>query len=165
MSYKRPETSKTDEPLREAGPPNPVDLLVTQLLAPYCHKHGALPQPCPRDLRECAEWWLKHMQEPEQPHETYEASQQGYGAEGTRWETGYANRCRQSLRAFLSRDLSDEQRGIIVGMVKSGVPYRGDSWDFYMMVCREHERMREVGVEAYRAEALKQLRSAFGGMQ
>jgi len=160
-------TPKTDtsEPLREAGPPNPVDLLVIQLLAPYCHKYGSLPQPCPRDLRECAKWWLELMQEPEMAHETYEASQQGHGGEGTRWETGYANRCRQSLRAFISRELTDEQRTIIVNMVRSGVPYRGDSWDFYMRVCQEHERMREIGVEAYRAEALKLVGTAFGGMQ
>ena len=160
-------TPKTDtsEPLNEPGPPKAVDLLVSQLLAPYCREHGALPQPCPRDLRECAEWWLSLMQEPEQPGETYEAAQQGYGAEGTRWETGYANRCRQALRAFISRDLSDEQRSIIVNMVRSGVPYRGDSWDFYMRVCQEHERMREIGVEAYRRDAIKQLKAVLGGMR
>ena len=43
-------------------------------------------------------------------------------------------------------------------------PWRGDDIAFYVKVVEETERMREMGAEAYKAQAMAQLRSIIGGM-
>ena len=42
-------------------------------------------------------------------------------------------------------------------------PWRGDDVEFYVKVVEETDRMHEMGVEAYKAQAMAQLRSIIAG--
>jgi len=94
------------------------------------------------------------MQETEKPGETYQCAAVGAAANqsavgGLRWETGYANRCRAALAGFL-RMKTDHQRQTVVNLVtRDRIPYRGDSFEMYMDIAEEIEKMRQ-NPEAYK---------------
>jgi len=140
--------------------PDPVEIIKQQLLFPFLAKAKRLPAPCPTEADDCARWWLSQMCEPEHDGETFQAAAVG---SGQRWETGYATRCRQTLRAFLSLP-SDAARSAIVGLVRSGHVYRGESLGRFVVICDEAERMKDMGAAAYRDEAVQRIKAAIGGM-
>jgi hypothetical protein len=147
---------RTNEP-----PPCNPNAIVAQALWRCIEKHGALPQPLPSDVHEATQWWMGQMQEPKRDHEDRIAPIQGH-TEGQRWECGYGVRCRQALAGFLA--MTDEERGVVVRLVKSGVPYRGDTFEQFLLIANATEHLREVGVQAFAREAVrdfKKLMTAF----
>lgn len=152
----RLDRSESSGRTESSGPPNAADLIVSQLLVPWTRQNGRLPQPCPMDLRDCAEWWLGTMQEPEESNETYQcAAVNG----GLRWETGYANRCRSALFGFL-KITDDRQRHMVVTMVtEDRIPYRGDTiWQYYN-IAEETYTMRQ-DPEKYRRDLIPRTLAA-----
>lgn len=143
-------------PAQANCPPDAAGMLVEQLLIPWTRRHGALPAPCARDLNDCARWWLNKMQEPEQPGETYHAAAVGGGL---RWETGYANRCRSALFAFLG--LTDPERQSVVNIVtRDAIPYRGEPFRQFIELAEETEAMR-ADPDLYKRNTMERLNRVF----
>jgi hypothetical protein len=145
-----------DRKEHQDGPPDPANLIVMQLLVPWTRHHGRLPPPCPMDLRDCADWWLATMQEPEEPTETYQCSAVNGGL---RWETGYANRCRSALFGFLNIP-ETRQRDMVVTMVTDDrIPYRGETIRQYYDIAEETYLMRK-DPEQYRRDLVPRTMAA-----
>jgi hypothetical protein len=128
------------------GPP-PATEILQDMLRLWVHRYGALPSPAPRDIADCASWWLKHMQEPEQPGETYQATSVGADSR-PRWECGYALRCRSALLSWLNMP-AVEREAIVAGVQGDRVAYRGEPFTQYMTILEETHQMRQIGVAAY----------------
>lgn len=126
--------------------------------------HHSLPAPCPPDPDLCAMWWMEQMQESEQVGETRIAALLGPD-NGTRWEEGYACRCRNSLLRFLDMPIN-ERKAIVAGVTGDKVPYRGDSYKQYLDIYEEVMDMRKDR-KAYIRDALtnakRRLTGMFGG--
>jgi hypothetical protein len=134
-----------DRPARAVGAkPDPDAIVVETLLIPWVARHGALPQPCPYDLYDCARWWRTRMQEPELPGETIQAAVVTGSAgreNGLRWDCGYAVRLRGALLAYLG--MNDIQRQSVAQCVlRDGIAYRGEPFAQYMDICEETDKMR-----------------------
>lgn len=127
--------------------------LLTDFLIAWRYKHGSLPAPCPRDPRECAEWWLAKMQEPERPGETHVTSAQ---AGGEREVLAYAERTRAALHGYLRLESDRERETVARCVLNDRIPYRGDTFPFYASVVEETLRMRE-DQEAYKQRVMKLL--------
>jgi hypothetical protein len=134
------ESSETD------GPPSAHEIL-TDMLRHWVKRYGSLPAPAPRDIDDCASWWLKHMQEPEHPGETYQATSVGIDAR-PRWECGYALRARSALLNWLSLS-AVEREAIVSGVQGDRVAYRGEPFAQYMDILEQTHRMRQMGIAAY----------------
>lgn len=128
------------------GPPTAIEILEDMLLL-WVHRYGALPSPAPRDITDCAAWWLKHMQEPEQPGETRQATTVGADSR-PRWECGYALRCRSALLSWLHMS-AVEREAVVAGVQGDKVAFRGESFAQYMTILEETHQMRQMGVAAY----------------
>ena len=162
MSFDRPSVAQTTK--HDDIPPNAADHLIAHVILPYLRKHPRLPEPLPIRPEEAADWWLSQMQDPEQPHETYRAAVAATGgAGGTRWETGYANRCAQAMRRFLYA-LTDEQRQAVVKVVQSGTSYRGDDWDLIVAIVNQRKRCEDMGFDQFRQSVARRARMAFRPM-
>lgn len=152
---------------KQRGKPDPA-ALVLQGVNDWLLKRGqhSLPAPCQPDPVGCVRWWLDFMQEPEHPGETYLSSMGGSG-DAQNWIEGYAIACREALLAFL--DMEPIQRTTIVaGVMEDHVPYRGESFRFYLRVHEETLAAREQGMDKYREKAkAKRQRfiAAMGGAQ
>ena len=92
-----------------------------------------MPPPLPVDFKEAVSFWKNKMQEPRQTDED-------------KWN--YIHRLSSTLDRFLK--LTDEQRIVIAsGVIDDHIPYRGDTFDFYMLVAAQSALLREQGKEAY----------------
>jgi hypothetical protein len=143
----------------QSARPDPIDLIVKWLADWTAKRRLTLPEPCPRGLKDCALWWTRQMQEPERPGETYEVTRNGK----TGWSEGYAVRCAHALLTFI--DLPEADRQFVLGGIQDRVPYRGDKIEFYRSVYSETMRMREIGVEKYRKEAIAKMKRFLGAAQ
>lgn len=116
---------------------------------PEEHRQGMPPGPL-----DCARWLRSHVLEAPQRITRRD------GSEAWRWP--YLDRCLVLARRFL-RLPAAEQRTILAAR-EDGIAWRGDDLETFMRIVGEHYRMRELGAQAYRAEALSQLRGlSLGG--
>ena len=116
-----------------------TEVLIAFLVA-WVHQHGRLPAPCPPNIEDCAEWWITHMQEPERKSETGRTRAE---AGGQRIMLGYAERVRSALFGFLSLANDKEREAVARMVINDKIPYRGDTFAFYLSVVQETETMRE----------------------
>jgi hypothetical protein len=122
----------------------------------FIYAHGRLPEPCPQDVRMAFEWWTRHMQKPERPGET---RMRGTLENGTpMWQEAYAERITHSFLGFC-RLPRREDRFFVVDAVERGIEYRGDDIEISTMIAREHDKMKAVGLAAYRQAGLKKLKA------
>ena len=160
MAYQRPNEDVTTR--QDAGPPDPAEIIkagVLDWIRARKH-HGPMPAPAPDGIDGMVAWWAAKMQEPERPSETFEAAT---GSGGTRWECGYACRCRNALLRWL--DLPQMQReAICAGVLGDKVPYRCDSFELYRLLVDETYTMREIGIEAYRDSAERKRAQVANGI-
>ena len=105
------------------------------------------------------------MQEPyDDEHEKPNLTQLAGQKEGQRWLTPYVDRVRTTLSTFLKLP-ADRQRFIIHAR-QDGYWWRGEREDvmhngqkvwLYMLVIEQYEKQREMGSEAYREWAVKNM--------
>lgn len=112
---------------------------------------GKFPSEIPSDSEEAALWWMTRQKpandRTERPHQIAVT-----GKQAVRWINPYADRLIASLRRFVR--LKPQQRQFVLAAFEDGVWYNGDSFGFFRRVYDETMKMRQVGVERYRAEAL-----------
>ena len=121
---------------------------LVELLLRWMARNGEreLPAPCPYQPDECAEWWLGKMQEPAKPSEK---------------PVHYMVRVRSALFNLLA--LTDAERKTVCALViKDHIRWRGEPIEQYIKIAEETERCREIGIDAYRTEALAKMRSFCG---
>ncbi len=84
------------------------------------------------------------------------------GRDGMRIDDPFERRVLDCARRYLALS-PGEQQTVVTGITEDRVPWRGDDIAFYLHVVGETHRMREMGVDAYRAQALRQMRGLLGG--
>lgn len=115
---------------------------------------GPIPEQLPLIPMHAALRWVE-LQEPRKRGENvrYVAVPNG---EGQREIDPYVERLRGTLQAFLLAD--DALRDLVVEGVKEKIYWRGDSMEMFVRIYEETLRMREIGLDAYRAEARQKAR-------
>ena len=155
MSFAEPRYS-AHEP--EPAKRDPIDHLV-DVLGQWAERRQSegrearIPEPLPADHRGAANAWMGRYQE-HRRHD--EHVQRTTGGE----IDPYITRLVSSLSAFLN--LAPKWQAFVIAAIEEGVPYRGDRMSMYADIYQETMRMREVGVEAYRVEAVKRARAECG---
>ena len=76
----------------------------------------------------------------------------------TRWLTPYRDRVVDCARTYLAMGKEDAAK--LHAGVEDGVRWRGEPISQYLAIYRETMRMREIGVEAYRKQAVMLLKGA-----
>ena len=113
----------------------------------------------PRNANELVHWWMDRQSRPSERFDRPVQESKRDGS-GLFWRTPYTDRIRHTLIKFLSLDSGFQ--GLIIAAAEDKIFWRGDSREFFLSVIHEHEKMRKVGVEAYRSEALRKLRAVTG---
>jgi len=76
----------------------------------------------------------------------------GRDSTGTGWICGYHLRLRMALSAFFA--LEPMERKFVVAARDDGIFYHGEKFEHFKDVVEETEKMRVVGVNEYRKQAL-----------
>lgn len=137
-------------------PPFTVDLLADEF-----RRHKRLPHQIPRDPMAAANWWIKHQKPAHENIEVPRLARVIGKNSVSRWMTPYADRLIASLRKFVT--LSKHEQEFIISAVDDGVFYNGDEFAFFHQVYEETQKMRSVGVDAYRQDAAKNLKAFISG--
>ena len=148
---------KFEKPVAEASRERPP--LIEDELLKVIHgflQHRSLPLWLPQIPRDVALWWIDMQEPPSMPADAPRRVSMP-GDEGQRWICPYHERIRHTLRKFLS--LHEHDQKIIMAAREDKVFWRGDDMPFFMRVIDETVKMRKMGVEAYRIEALKKMKS------
>lgn len=137
--------------MSEAGYPTigDVDAALAQLI-------GAVPEDrwpagMPLGPRDAARWLRENVLEGPQ---TEEAPYRHKKSEGWAWP--YLNRCLVHARMFVT--MPHQHQSYIVAAREDGVVWRGEVFEVFQRVYDEAMRMREIGADAYRKEAIGKLR-------
>lgn len=108
-------------------------------------------------LRNDPEWYLKLLEKhkPEEAPRKVQARSDKSKSGGSLWQWPYRDRVLFCLRKFKS--LPEVEQQTIISARKDKIYWRGDDLDFFMRVIEETEKMREMGIDKYKAQAMKQL--------
>lgn len=126
-----------------------VDSALAQIVALVPeHKRPTGMPVGPRD----AAWWMReHVLDQHHQEESPKRHKSGNG-----WFWPYMDRCIVHARIFLS--MPEAEQNYVLAAREDGVPWRGDDMEIFRLVYDETMRMRKMGADAYRAEAVQKLR-------
>ena len=139
--------------------PPKVHEVLAGISAKWLESHSRADSRIPRNADELAHWWVDRQSPPNERFDR-PVQQPKLDGSGMYWKTPYIDRIRSTLIKFLSLDPGFQ--GLIIAAAEDKIFWRGDSREFFLSVIHEHEKMRKVGVEAYRSEALRKLRAVTG---
>lgn len=122
---------------------------------------GPRPEKMPADNLAAAKWLLNHVLEKHQPEEAPQLKNKTEGrgeaaSEKCFWVWPYLTRLKIQSRQFLH--LSPDYQRYIIAAKEDGIPWRGDEEWLFRKVVAEHQRMMEIGVDAYRKEVMAKMR-------
>lgn len=126
-----------------------VDSALAQIVA-LVPEHKR-PTGMPVGPRDAARWMREHVLDHHHKEESPRRSKSGES-----WIWPYLDRCVMHLRIFMG--LPADQQAYILAAREDGVMWRGDDFDLFRRVYDETMRMRKMGADAYRAEAVQKLR-------
>ena len=130
----------------------PIGVLM-KLLERHANKGFRKPKMFPRTLREAAQYWIDHQEEPDDYKEAVtELTKNG---ELTGYDTPYHDRLVRTLRIFLM--LSDIHQAFVIDCVEKGMAYRGEDMRIYPEIAKQYEIMWK-DPEAYKEKASQHLR-------
>ena len=115
-----------------------------------------IPEFMPPAPIDAARWWMD-QQEPAGPDDKPRQVSIVGDDDNRRWICPYHLRVCETLKRFLSLPLKDQR--IILAAREDGIYWRGDEMYFFMLVIAETEKMRKVGVSAYRDESINKLKN------
>jgi len=101
------------------------------------------------------ETWFRNLIEPQRHSERV---QQVPTKTGQAWVWPYGNRVKHLLRDYLRADT--KLQDVIKAAREDKIYWRGDTLDFFMTVIDETEKMRKVGVAAYRSRTMQIMKAA-----
>ncbi len=104
---------------------------------------------------DAAKVWIS-LQEPADEVQDKPEPQTNAKGEVAGWKTPYHDRIIHNLKKFLG--MNETHKAWIINRVKAGIPYRGDSIDFYKGVCKQTEIMAQ-DIEGYIETAGKVVES------
>lgn len=116
---------------------------------------GPVPHPAPEGDADAVSWWLDSVADLWRRHGAVRG-QQRYPP-----STADAVGMRHAFLAWLDLP-SAEREAVVSGVTEDRVPYRGESFGTYMRIWQETHRMREIGVDAYRQEAIEGIKKVLG---
>ena len=128
-----------DEPTRNERtytnkPPAPEECIIA-IYKKWRFKHSSAH--IPHQHFDAAYWWIAHQENPgHMEHPQHNTDSKG----NEFWRVPYIDRIAANFRIFLSLD--ETHKSFVVEKIESGIPWRGDDMDMFMMVCREEEKMR-----------------------
>jgi hypothetical protein len=133
--------------------PPKVHEVLAGIAAKWLESHSRSDSRIPRNPDELAHWWVDRQSPPNERFDR-PVQQPKLDGSGMYWKTPYIDRIRSTLIKFLSLDSGFQ--GLIIAAAEDGIFWRGDSMEFFFSVISEREKMRAVGVVAYRDMAAKQ---------
>ena len=127
---------------------------ITHMLAHYAGRADVLnnrlwPKGMPINPQEAAAWWMNHIERPT-----------ALETQGHVHQEPYTERASYLLKKFLKLKPIDQQ--LVIGAAEDGISWRGDDMGMFRTIINEHGRMQDMGIEAYRKEALKAVKRVFG---
>lgn len=114
-----------------------------------------LPYFMPTQPIEAARWWIE-QQEPGKSDEAPRQVSIPGSDDARRWICPYHNRLVYTLWKFLHQPFADQK--LILAAREDKIFWRGDEMKFFMLLIEEVSRMRKIGIDAYRNEALKKMK-------
>jgi len=141
----------------ETSPPEIVDFLSEVIASAIPHiKNKKLPDFMPFNPRQAATWWIDQQE----PADVYSERLEKVTKDGNfqAWKTPYHDRLKRTISKFLALDKPHQL--YVIEAQKSGIPWRGDDFPFYITVMKEHIRMVEEGKDKYVPEAIKIIKNA-----
>lgn len=120
-----------------------------------------VPKMFPTDKFQAARFWMAHQEQPEDRDDDA-AVPITVNGKIVGWRTPYHDRLCVRLRTFLR--LKSIQQVHIIENIDNGVPWRGDSIEFYLQVIKESEIMKKNPKE-YIGKGWKLWRRAARGME
>lgn len=137
--------------IKQDRPPAIEEAIHNEIMRLGLHKLREFPRP----IDDAIKFWIS-KNEPATYHEAPRQVSVMGNKGAQRWICPYHERLINSLRGFFV--MTEQDRQCVLNGIDGGIPYRGDSIEFYKSVVAENARMMEMGVSAYRREALKQMR-------
>lgn len=104
-----------------------------------------------------ADWFLKLVEKPDRS----EAPKVVQHKKGSRWEWPYEDRVLYLFHKFINLD--EDYKNYIIAAAEDGVHWRGDEKESFYNIVAENEKMRLMGAEKYREEALLKMKHMFRG--
>jgi len=115
-------------------PPVPEEFLI-RVYKRWRMKHSS--SHIPHEYLSAAHWWMAHQEVATQA----ERPTVGSDSKGNQfWTTPYIDRVVANFRKFLSLD--ETHKAFVIEKIESGIPWRGDDMDMFLMICREEEKMK-----------------------
>ena len=136
-------------------PPMVEDDLI-KVLGRYMAYHK-LPDFMPPAPVDAARWWMEQQEQPKDDERPRQTSI--HGGEGRRWICPYHMRVSYTLEKFLNQ-MTEKERRIIMAAGDDNIFWRGEEMDFFMLAIEETGRMRKMGTEAYRIEAIDKMKNS-----
>ena len=117
-------------------PPNAEEVLV-RVYTQWRITHKYTPEGITSPL-DMAYWWISHQE----PASGQEGPRPSTDAKGNQfWTVPYIDRLTCNFRKFLA--LPDVHKAFVVDKIKSGIPWRGDDMDSFLIICAEEEKMKQ----------------------
>jgi hypothetical protein len=138
---------KNDQPLLQAST-KPTYKDVVLMVERFFTNHRVKTDPA---------WFVGHLLEQEGEHESPRLLRVAGKDEINRWEYGYYLRVQDCAIQWVRMD--DNDRRTVTAGREDDVYWRGEDMDMFMRVYEETHKMRDMGVDAYRKEALHMMRS------
>lgn len=140
------------------APPMPTLPDALQVIASEIRQYrGQRPAGMPASPEDAARWMIAKVLEKHQPEEKPALVTFLKGKDSAQtWRWPYLTRIKIQTRQFLH--LSPDYQRYIIAAKEDGIPWRGDEEWFFRKVVAEHQRMMEIGVDAYRKEAMAKMR-------
>ncbi len=132
MSYAEP---TENERTYTSKPPSSEELLI-KIYKRWRMKHSSAH--IPQQYLDAAYWWVAHQEQPfHMEHPQHNTDSKG----NEFWRTPYIDRIAANFRIFLSLD--ETHKAFVVEKIESGIPWRGDDMDMFLMICDEAEKMKQ----------------------
>jgi len=137
---------------------------LSQAIGQYKQKGLSWPYDMPESPIEAAKWWVS-MQEKQGYTEKPQMKKKKPDKDGVAepyWEAPYINRIMYTWDKFTKLKRMDQQ--IIIGCAQEGVYWRGDDMNIFYhndhSIYEETIKMKEMGIKAYKNDAIKGIKSA-----
>jgi hypothetical protein len=137
MSYDEPRGDTG--PTTRTPPPQPEGAL-QEVIRGNMKANKRHPTMMPNSPHEAALFWMRHQESESQRDRPEWIWKHGSDAGGS-WNTPYNDRVVETLHKFLG--LSAPHQEYVIQQVKAGYPYRGDSIQFYIEVCKQTDIQAE----------------------
>ena len=109
----------------------------------------------PVNAHKAAEWLIGMLEQPNQYDAPYKMTARN--GDSFHWVWPYLIKCKALANIFLHADRKHQD--MILAAIEEDIKWRGESYEELCKLIPEFHHMREIGVEAYRKEAIAKMKT------